>query len=98
MYGTIFRMKVKRGQEQKVADLLNEWNRERKPKVKGVVAAYMMKPDKKAGELIGVAVFRDRAAYMANANDPDQDRWYRRMRELLTADPEWEDGEYLASA
>ena len=97
MYGTIFRMKVKRGQEQKVAELFREWDRERQPKVKGAITGLLLKPDKKRGELIGVSVFQDRASYMANADDPEQDRWYRKLRELLQADPEWEDGEYLVA-
>ena len=31
MYGSIFRMKVKSGQEQKVIGLMDEWDREFKP-------------------------------------------------------------------
>ena len=34
MYGTIFRMKVKGGQEQRAVELFKEWERERKPKAK----------------------------------------------------------------
>ncbi len=37
MYGTIFRMKVKPGQEQKVLEAFQEWDGDRKPKVKGAV-------------------------------------------------------------
>ena len=33
---------------------------------------------------------------MANANNPEQSQWFNKLRELLEADPEWEDGEYLA--
>ena len=98
MYGTVFRMKVSRGQEQKVAQIFEEWDRERKPNVPGALGGFLLKPDNKSGELIGVAIFQDKAAYMANADDPEQDRWYRRLRELLQADPEWQDGEYLAGA
>ncbi len=57
MYGSIFRMKVKRGQEQKVVDIFREWDREHRPRVKGAVAGFVLKPDKKTGELVGVAVF-----------------------------------------
>jgi hypothetical protein len=39
-----------------------------------------------------VATFPAKAAYRANAADPEQDGWFRRMRELLIADPEWRDG------
>ena len=37
MYGTKFRMKVKSGQEQKIIALFQEWERDRKPKIEGVV-------------------------------------------------------------
>jgi hypothetical protein len=33
---------------------------------------------------------------MANANDPEQHQWYLKIRELLEADPEWEDGEFVS--
>ena len=96
MYGSIFRMKVKPGQEQKVVGLMDEWDRDFKPKVKGAVGGLLMRPDNRTGELVGVAIFQDRAAYEANADNPAQDGWYRRLREQLEADPEWEDGEYLS--
>ena len=95
MYGTIFRMRPKPGQEEKVVELFEEWDRERKPKVKGAIGGFLMKPDNPTGELIGVAVFEDKAAYSANADDPDQDKWFRSLRQVLQADPEWEDGEYV---
>ena len=30
-----------------------------------------------------------------NGRDPEEDRWYRQLRALLEADPEWEDGEIV---
>ena len=98
MYGTIFRMKVKKGQEQELVEMFNEWDRQRKPKVKGALGGLLLLPDKKSGEVVGVAIFQNKATYEANANDPEQDKWYKRLRELLTADPEWEDGEYIAGS
>jgi hypothetical protein len=99
MYGSIFNMKVKVGQEQKLVDMFQKWEKERKPKVKGAVASYVLRPDTRPGELIGVAVFTDKSSYIANANDPAQDKWYQEMKKLLVADPQWQDGEYvLASA
>jgi len=95
MYGTIFHMQVKRGQEGRVAQLMKDWEQERKPKVKGALTGLLLKPDNRPGILIGVAVFADKASYAANAEDPEQDRWYQKLRALLQADPEWEDGEYV---
>ena len=91
-YGTIYRMRLKPGAEQRVVELMNEWDHERKPKIRGALASYLFRPDKRPGELVSVAVFRDRDAYLANARDPEQDAWYRRLREQLEADPEWDDG------
>ncbi len=97
MYGTIFTMKVKRGKDAELIESFKKWDRERKPKVRGAVASFLLKSDKGAGQYFGVAVFKDKDSYRANAEDPEQDKWYRQLRELLQADPEWHDGEYLYS-
>jgi hypothetical protein len=77
--------------------LTEEWERERAPKVKGPVAEYVMRPDRDSDEVILVVVFEDEKSYRANAEDPEQDKWYRRLREHLEADPAWEDGQYIYS-
>ena len=92
----MFRMKVKSGQEQNILDLFEEWERERKPKVKGAVGSIIMNPDNKPGEMVGAGIFVDKEAHLANANDPEQHAWFLKMRELLEADPEWEDGEFVS--
>ncbi len=94
MYGSIFRMRPKAGNATKVAALFQEWGETRGRQVAGARAGYVLAPTKQPGELIGVAVFKDRPTYEANANAPEQHQWYLRLRELLEADPAWEDGEY----
>ncbi len=42
--------------------------------------------------------FESKAAYVANADDPAQDAWYRQLRTLLRADPQWEDAEGLLAS
>lgn len=96
MYGTIFHMRPKAGNEQDIVRLMEQWDRERRPKVKGAIGSYMFRLDK--GGLMGVAMFDSKENYMANAQDPEQDAWYRRLRELLEADPEWNDGEVIHTA
>ena len=98
MYGTVFRMRVKSGQEEQVRQVFEDWERERKPHVRGAIGGLLMKPEGKANELLGVAIFQDKAAYMANADNPDQHQWFTKLRELLDADPEWEDGEYISGS
>ena len=97
MYGTIFRMKVKSGQSQRVTQIFEEWNTKQKPEVQGAIGGLVMKPDGSSNELIGVAIFEDKQSYMANADRPGQQQWYAKLRDALEADPEWEDGEYVAA-
>ena len=98
MYGTIFRMRPKLGQEQDVIDVFNEWHDERKPKAKGAIGACLFRPNTGTGDFVAVAIFEDEESYRANGNDPEQDAWFRKLRNLLTEDPTWEDGEYLMSS
>ena len=90
MFGTIYRMKVKPGKKDGATRAMMEDVRE----IEGFVSAYVY--DTGGDELWGVAVFRDEESYRANANDPEQDKWYRRLREHLEADPEWHDGSIRA--
>jgi len=91
MYGTIARITPKPGMEKAVVGAIEEWERDRRPLVKGSVGGYLYQLDK--GGMMMVAVFENKAAYVANAQDPAQDKWYQKFRALLQADPEWNDGE-----
>ncbi len=90
MYGTVARMKCKPGAQQAVLDLFKEGDAQ---KTTGFVASYCYRLDKDADELIITVVFQDKKTYFANADDPETDKWYKRLRENLAADPEWNDGE-----
>ncbi|MBX6771055.1 MAG: antibiotic biosynthesis monooxygenase [Chloroflexi bacterium] len=98
MFGTLCRMRPRAGQEAAVVELYRRWDRERRPRVPGALAAYLYRPRQRLDELIGVVVFESEDSYVANANDPEQDRWYRQLRELLEADPEWDDGDVILAA
>ena len=87
MYGSIFHLKVQPGREGAVRQLFERWDREHAPRVQGFHTAYLFKPDEQPDELIAVAIFADREAYRANASAPEQDRWYRELRALLTRIP-----------
>ena len=96
MYGSFMRLKVKPGQEQTVVDVLKEWEAKLKPNIKGAIGGLLLKPNSGSGELLGAAIFRDKASYMANFDNSAQHEWYLKLRDLLEADPEWIDGEYLS--
>ena len=94
MYGTLARMRIRPGSESALQELESEWFRTRGRSVKGAGPTYILAPDGDSVTRWLVAIFDDEASYKANANDPEQDSWYRRMREHLVEDPEWIDGSW----
>jgi heme-degrading monooxygenase HmoA len=94
MYGTIARMRVKPGMEQKLLEL---HRRSDVRAIPGLVAEAVYRLDGTSDEYFLVVAFADKASYQANASSPEQHRRYLEYRELLAADPEWNDGEVVDS-
>ena len=88
MYGSIFNLDVKEGCEQNLIDIFNEV--ENPP---GAVAFFLMKPGD-GSDLIGVAIFENKEAYIANADRPEQHENFSNMMEYLNSEPSWTDGTY----
>lgn len=97
MYGTVAQLRVEDGKIEEAREVALRWERERRPNVAGFVANYTFQLDSDPRAVILVAVFDSKEAYVANAQDPEQDRWYRQLRALLEADPIWHDGQVIAS-
>ncbi len=97
MFGTIFTMRPKPGKEGQVLEEFDRWTAERGPKVKGAVASIVYRSVSDPGELMGAVVFDSKENYVANANDPEQDKWYRRIVDLLQGEPRWMDGDIVRS-
>jgi quinol monooxygenase YgiN len=90
MYGTIAKITVSPG---KIEDLLALADTLETPP--GQLTRYVYQMDADPHNFILVAVFESREAYWANANDPAQHERFMKLRALLTADPEWNDGEIV---
>ena len=95
MYGTVAHIRVKAGYGDALNGLLQEWNAERAPKVKGARSSLLFQLDRDPQDWIMVAVFDEKASYQANADDPAQDQWFRKLMEHLEREPEWHDGEAI---
>ena len=89
MFGTVFRARPKPGGLEKIMKL-NEEEATRRGAIKGWIRTYIL--EESSGDIWGTVIFESEEAYRANASDPEQDKWYGRMRELLEGDPEWHDG------
>jgi hypothetical protein len=96
MYGSIFHMKAKAGQEQKIVEQFDAWEKNRRPNIDGAMGGLVMIPDGAPGTVIAVAIFRDEKSYRANSDDPDQGEWFQELRALLEEDPTWEDGAFVS--
>jgi heme-degrading monooxygenase HmoA len=94
MYGTVARIRVAPGKDAEFARLSHRHNDLGIP---GFVATYLYRTDADPSEYYMAVIFADRDSYIRNAEDPEQDRRYREMRALLAADPEWHDGEVVAT-
>jgi len=92
MYGTVARMRLKQGKEAELSGLLREFDA---MKVPGAISDYLYRMDEDSNEYYMVVVFADKERYVANADNPEQDARYQKLRALLEADPEWHDGEIV---
>jgi quinol monooxygenase YgiN len=90
MYGTVARLQVKPGMDQQFLDFMDTYERADIP---GFVATWVYRLDDDPNGFYMSVAFEDRESYRRNAEDPEQDRRYRQMREFLAADPKWHDGE-----
>lgn len=96
MYGTVARVHPLPGKEDEVRAYFRYWETERRLHVPGAIGGYAVHLEKEPGTWVFVYAFQDKASYMANAESPEMDRDYQRLRALLNDDPLWEDGEALA--
>ena len=94
MYGTVARMKVKPGSEAKLTADMKQYD---DLKIPGFVSSMVYRMDSDPNEVFMAVVFKDKASYEANAHDAKQDERFKKMRASLQADPEWHDGEIIAS-
>ena len=97
-YGTVGKFRIKPGHVDDAIGLVKEWESSRKPNVTGAIAGYTYQLDSDPNTLMVAAVFADKAAYVANADDPEQDKWFSRMAEHFAGEPEWNDGEIVSGA
>lgn len=98
MYGTVGRFRVKPGRLDDLIGIFNEWERDFRPRIPGALHTFAYQMDADSNVVLAVAVFKDKESYVANADSPEQDKWYQRLRECLNADPEWNDGTIVAGS
>ena len=89
MYGTVAKVSVKPENRQKLREVFDQ---EDVSGVDGFVGSYVLWENEGDGGWL-FAIFKDRATYDKNADDPAQHGRYVAYRALMEAEPEWHDGE-----
>lgn len=92
MYGTVARMRVKPGAEERLNALMREYENLHVP---GYRATYVYRMDTDPREAYMAVIFDSKESYDKNADSPEQDKRYHDMLALLDGEPEWHDGEIL---
>jgi quinol monooxygenase YgiN len=92
MYGTVARMRIRAGMEQKMRELAAS---DGMTKIDGLVGTTVYKMDADPNVLFMAVVFTDKDAYVKNANSPEQNARYEEFVALLEGPPEWNDGEVI---
>lgn len=94
MYGSIARYRVKPGKLDELI-ALTEANRSEGRDGPGIMIVFQM--DRDPNEIFGVFAADSREAYRAMSEDPATHELYLQMMEYLVGEPEWNDGEIIAS-
>jgi quinol monooxygenase YgiN len=94
MYGTIARYRVKPGKLDELI-ALTEANRPENTGGPGIMIVFQM--DRDPNEILAVFASESREAYRAMSEDPATHELYLQMMEFMAAEPEWNDGEIIAS-
>ena len=91
LYGTIAKMNLKPGAEDEIMQVMEGPDTQRE----GHVATYVFKSDADPNVHFVTTIFESKGAYKKFADSPEQSKRFHKMRELLAADPEWQDGEVI---
>jgi hypothetical protein len=93
MYGTVARMRVKRG----MLEEFYAWNEENRVEDTGPGAMLVFQMDDNPHVLYLVVAAESRESYRAVADRPEMHARFMDMMQYLEAEPEWHDGEVVAS-
>ena len=98
MYGTVARIRVKTGMYSQFRQIIKEQMRTFEVgQVPGFLTSYGYRMDADPNEYYLAVVFASKEAYWANAQNPEQNVRYRQWLPLLEGEPEWHDGEIVAT-
>lgn len=91
MYGTIAKMKLKPGAEDKIMQVMGDSDNG----AEGHVSTFVFKSDADPNVHFVTTVFESKDAYKKFADSPEQNKRFHQIKDLLAGEPEWHDGEVI---
>lgn len=88
---TFYKMQVQPGKVNDLKQLMKTWEQERGATGLGWVGSIAGSSKSDQNEVWGAVAWDNTQNYMKNADSPEQNAWYQKMRALLAADPQWFD-------
>ncbi|MDO8506072.1 MAG: antibiotic biosynthesis monooxygenase [Candidatus Limnocylindria bacterium] len=94
MYGTIQRGKVRKDRVRELMALGKEWDARERTRAVGYISSELLWCDEGEGRFCMIVHFTSKDACRKNAESPEMDAFYQKIRACLEADPEWIDGTF----
>lgn len=95
---TFWKMKVKPGKIKEIISIMGSDEDQERVKARGWQATVVGTSKDNPDEVWGMVTWDNSENYKKNADSPDQNADYEKMRELLAADPEWHDCDVVQDA
>ena len=94
MYGTIMRGKLRKDRAADLFALGKEWDARERKRAVGYLNSEILWLDEGEGWYCLIVRFVSREAYRKNAESPEMDIFYQKVRACLEDDPVWTDGTF----
>ena len=93
MFVTVCTYRAKRGEEDAIIALHEDWQNNQRLRARGYVSGELLNHAIDPQFFIDIARFESEAAARALADDPDQAAWYHRLMSLAESEPIFADYE-----
>jgi quinol monooxygenase YgiN len=87
MYITVWTYRARRGEEDAVVALHEDWEQRLRPRARGYLSGELLRDLDDPQGFIAIARYESEAAARASAEDPEQVTWRRRLASLAEGEP-----------
>ena len=82
MFVTLSMYHARQGEEDAIIALHEDWQRHQQAQARGYLSGELLRNVMASREFVAIMRFENQEAAQALANDPERERWYRRLVSL----------------